>query len=430
MRTLNTRSFYYIAYLPDFETAGAITRGSMKRIPSEFVFIATVLIAVAFVSTTGVAQETRDSKRVYLMTNNEQDNTIVIFDRAGDGTLTRSQEVSTGGRGAGFGTLPAFLPPAPGPNPLQSQDSVISTEDGRFILAVNAGSNELSVMAVTSEGLRLVSKVLTGGLFPVSIAIHRDLVYVLNEGDDASDSLGGTPNIAGFRLGIDGDLHPIAGSTRAAGTNPSHPGDIIFSTDGDMLVITEKFTDRIDVLRIDQDGQPGERLSFPPNNVTPFGVAFGKHGILAITETNSFLDNGRRNAVPGGSTMSSYRFADTGELQTISSAVPDHQTAACWVRFTPDGRFAYTSNKGSGSISLYGVAPDGRLALLQEVAADTGGFLSGPIDMALSRDGRFLYVIASFIRELRSYRIEPNGSLQPLQIIDGLPLPAQGMVAE
>jgi 6-phosphogluconolactonase len=402
----------------------------MKRISSQSVFIAAVVIVAAFLATASLAEEPRDSKRVYLMTNDEQNNTIIIFERAGDGTLSRSQEISTGGRGAGFGTLPAFLPPAPGPNPLQSQDSVISTEDGRFILAVNAGSNELSVMAVTSEGLRLVSKVLTGGIFPVSVAIHKDLVYVLNEGDDASDSLGGTPNINGFHLDMDGNLHPIEGSTRAAGTNPSHPGDIIVSPDGDMLVITEKFTDRIDAFRIDQDGQPGERLSFPSNNVTPFGLAFGKHGVLTITETNSFLDNGRRNAVPGGSTMSSYRVTDTGELQPISRAVPNHQTAVCWVRFTPDGRFAYTSNKGSGSISLYGVSPDGNLTLLQEVAADTGGFLSGPIDMALSRDGRFLYVIASFVRELRSYRIEPDGSLEPLQIIYGLPLPAQGIVAE
>jgi hypothetical protein len=39
----------------------------------------------------------------------------------------------------------------------------------------------------------------------------------------------------------------------------------------------------------------------------------------------------------------------------------------------------------------------------------------------ISRDGRFLYVIASFIRALKSYRIQGDGSLTPLQTINDLP---------
>lgn len=400
----------------------------MKFIASSFISTV-ILITIIMLAAGSSPAEEKDPGRVYIMTNHQQDNTIIVFSRAGNGMLTRLEEISTGGLGAGFGTLPAFLPPAPGPNPLQSQDGLVFAEDGRFLLAVNAGSNDLSVMAVTGDGLQLVSKAATGGLFPVSIAIHSDLVYVLNEGDNTAESLGGIPNITGFRLDKEGNLNPIPGSTRTAGTNPSHPADIVFNPEGDALVVTEKFTDLIDIFFLDAEGRPAQKNSMRPNAPTPFGIAFGKHGILTITETNSFLEDGRRNAVAGGSSMSSYYLSDQGELRAISESIPNHQTAVCWVRFTPNGRFAYTSNKGSGTISSFLVSPEGELTLLKEVAADTGGTLSGPIDLAISRDGRFLYVIASFVRSLRSYRIEEDGSLTPLQVIEDLPLTVQGIVA-
>src|SRR6476620_4900815 len=107
-------------------------------------------------------------------------NTVIVFNRAGDGSLTRIQEVSTGGFGSGAGELPPPLPPFAGPIPLDSQDAIILTSDGHFLLAVNAGSNDLSVLKVTSQGLRLVDRVPSGGSFPVSVTEYNRLVYVAN----------------------------------------------------------------------------------------------------------------------------------------------------------------------------------------------------------------------------------------------------------
>jgi 6-phosphogluconolactonase len=393
------------------------------------VVVAGIVTICLCASLASFAETQRSNSRVYLMTNDETANAIIVFDRAADGTLTHLQDTSTGGRGAGFGTLPAFLPPAPGPNPLQSQDGVVLTADGRFLLAVNAGSNELSVFAVTRDGLQLVSKAPTRGVFPVSIAVHKELVYILNEGDNAAETLGGIPNIVGFRVDKHGSLQEIPNSQRTAGSNPSHPADIIFNAEGTLLILTEKFTDVIDIFHINNEGIAAGKVSIPPNNLTPFGIAMGLHNIVAITETNSFLDNGRRNAVPDGSSTSTYRITKDGTLEPVSRAIPNGQTASCWIRFTPNGRFAYTTNKGSGSISLYGVSPAGELTLLKKVVADTGGALSGPIDLAITHDGKFLYVIASFIQTLQSYRIEPDGSLLAVQSISNLPLTAQGIAA-
>jgi 6-phosphogluconolactonase len=60
----------------------------------------------------------------------------------------------------------------------------------RFLIAVNAGSNQISVLRINKNTLELADIVDSGGSRPISAALHDDLLYVLNEG--------GTPNIAGF----------------------------------------------------------------------------------------------------------------------------------------------------------------------------------------------------------------------------------------
>ncbi|HZI56441.1 MAG TPA: hypothetical protein VFF39_06680, partial [Verrucomicrobiae bacterium] len=123
--------------------------------------------------------------------------------------LARSGEYSTGGLGSGPAPLPPrFGGPGPGPLPLDSQDALISAHNGRFLLAVNAGSNDISVMAVTREGLRLIDKAWSGGIYPVSIAFHNGLVYVINLGGVPTlDGSPGTPTMTGYRLDEDGKLH-------------------------------------------------------------------------------------------------------------------------------------------------------------------------------------------------------------------------------
>src|SRR5207253_3208311 len=85
------------------------------------------------------------------------ENEIVAYDRAPDGSLTYVGAYATGGRGTGQPHLP-------------SQGSVILSEDGRWLLAANAGSNEVSLFAVKDSGLQLVHAVASGGSSPTSAA--------------------------------------------------------------------------------------------------------------------------------------------------------------------------------------------------------------------------------------------------------------------
>ena len=355
-----------------------------------------------------------EAGRVYVLTNAAEGNSIVVLDRAADGTLAREEEVSTGGLGSGPLAGP---PPIGGPNPLDSQDALIESPDGRFLIAVNPGSNEVSVLAITDDGLRLVSKTSSLGEFPVSLAAHDRLIYVLNSH--------GEPNINGFWLDFTGQLHAIPQSTRSAGAPGSAPAQVAFSSNGKLLIITERLANLIDIFRMSEDGTPGNHTQLVSNNHTPFGVSFGRHQTIAITETNERVP---RIPVLGGASVSTYRITDD-TLEPISEAVPDHQSAACWIRITPDGRFAFVANTGSGTLSSYLVSRNGELTLLTEIAADTGGPKSVPIDLSITRNGKYLYVLSSLIGTVQGYQIGPDGSLIPVTSVNGFPISIQGIVA-
>jgi 6-phosphogluconolactonase (cycloisomerase 2 family) len=110
--------------------------------------------------------------------------------------------------------------------------------------------------------------------------------------------------------------------------------------------------------------------------------------------------------------------------------VGTQQTAACWVAVTPNGRFAYVTNTGSGSITGYGIDVDGSLELLD---ADGRTALTGddsaPVDLAMTDGGRFLYSLNSGTSTIGAFRVRSDGSLTPLPFTGGLPSGANGLAA-
>lgn len=333
---------------------------------------------------------------VYTMTNDPTDNQIIRYDRTADGSLTLSGNFSTNGMGTGGG--------------LGNQGGLVLSEDGRMLLVVNAKSNEISVFRVKSNSLTLTDKVSSGGTMPVSIAIHEDLVYVLNAGE--------TGNIVGYRLSDSGKLSMIPGSTRPLSGGATGPAQIAFNPDGEVLVVTEKATNLIDTYTVDDDGIANGPIPQASNGQTPFGFAFDKRGKLIISEAFG--------GAPGASALSSYAVDDDGNLKTISSSVPDFQTAACWVVVTKNGKFAYTTNAGSNSISSYKVSKKGVISLLDQVAGSTD---AGPIDMALSKNSKFLYNLNSGGHTITGFRVNPDGSLTPVTTVGGLLAGANGLAA-
>ncbi len=78
-------------------------------------------------------------------------------------------------------------------------------------------------------------------------------------------------------------------------------------------------------------------------------------------------------AIGLGFAVSSYQVSPNGSLAVSSGSIPNQQTDTCWIVITNNGRYPYTPNFGSGTISSYAAdtAVDGADALLaQQLTVD------------------------------------------------------------
>jgi 6-phosphogluconolactonase len=360
--------------------------------------ILTIVVAAVLVNISTKASVAEDTPgAVYVLTNQSSENSIQVYARAADGSLSFAGTFATGGKGAGTG-----------PDPLGSQGSLVLGRGHRLLFAVNAGSNDVSVFAVDGLNLRLLDKEPSGGQMPVSIGVHDGLVYVLNAG--------GIPNIQGFFIEpFSGHLIHLPGSQRNLAGGPlSSPAQVGFSPDGDALIVTEKATNKIDTWTVNDNGYAENARTINSSGATPFGFTF-VHRFAIISEA-------------GPSALSSYEVDNDGQPELLTGTLTDTQKANCWVIATRNGLYAYTTNTASGTISSYLISREGFLSLLDAVAGKTaaGG---APIDMAFSNDSHFLFVRDGAKGTVDVFRVESNGSLTSVGSASGVPAGAQGLAA-
>jgi 6-phosphogluconolactonase (cycloisomerase 2 family) len=319
---------------------------------------------------------------VFVQTDSPAGNSVVAFDRNPDGTLTQAGTYSTGGLG---GVLTGSVV-----DHLASQGSLALDESRHTLYAVNAGSDTVTVFGVDGDTLTRRAVVGSGGSFPVSIAVHGDLVYVLNARNGGS--------VQGFRRS-GGGLVPIAGSHRSLGLDASAtpefvntPGQVAFSPDGSQLLVTTKANgNNVDVFAVGTDGSLSTTptVNSLPGSV-PFAVSWDGLGRLVLAEA-------------GTNSVATFRLDGQGVLHGIDSAATG-QAATCWIVRSHDHFFA--SNAGSGDLSGYQIGLDGHLTSLGTTATDPG-----TVDATVTRDGRFLYVQAGKAGQVDAYRVGQNGSL-------------------
>jgi len=267
---------------------------------------------------------------VFAQTNDAAANAVVAFARAEDGTLSRTDSYPTGGLGNGVPHLP-------------SQGSVVLAAGGTRLLVANAGSNDVSVFALSGDGLALVDRTPSGGTTPRSIAAHGDLVYVLNAGGD------GPGAISGFRQQQNGQLEPIAGSERRLSSEDADGAQVAFDPSGRTLVITERGTDRISTYTVREDGSLDGPTARPSSGATPYGFDFTADGVLVVTEAFG--------GQVGAAAASSYRVNGTSGAEPVSASVGNTRSEVCWAVVGKDGRHAYVTNFGDGTISSYSISP-------------------------------------------------------------------------
>jgi len=335
---------------------------------------------------------------VYIMSNSASGNQVIAYARGADGSLTWKANYATNGLG---------ITSLAGSN----QGGLVLSEDGQWLIVVNAGSNDISVFSVNHKGLTLTDTTSSQGTMPISVTVHGSVVYVLNSGGAES-----TGNIAGFALS-DGQLSEISGSVQPL-SGVTAPAEIAFNPTGTVLVVTEKSTNMIDTFLVNGRGVASTPNVQASSGGTPFGFDFTPSGTLVVSEAAG--GPSRTSAV------SSYSISNSGSLTTLSASVPDAQLAACWLVVTGNGQFAYTDNAHSTTISSYTIAGNGQISLLKSNAATVGG---ANLDMALARNSRFLYIFDNSDHAIVAYEVHADVSLTRLQTTSGIPAGADGLAA-
>lgn len=338
---------------------------------------------------------------VFVQTNEPSGNKIDVFDRGSDGRLSLAGTYPTGGLGG-------VAAPGTESDHLASQGSLALSEDGKTLIAVNAGSDTVTSFRVHGDRLQLRNIVSSGGQFPASVAVHGRLVYVLNSG--------GTGIVQGFRL-RGSHLASIAGSARSLGLangDPpdflTSPGQVGFTPDGQQLLVTTKAsTSSIDVFQVGSDGRlSASPVVNPSATPVPFAFTFAPSGRLVDGEAAM-------------STVTTYLLGAGGTLSDPRSA-SDGQMALCWVLRIGD--VYYVTNTASNNVSSFTVDSSGQPALLEAVAATTN---PGPIDMATS--GGYLYVETGMNGTVDEFAVNSDGTLTPIGTVTGLPPGLEGIAA-
>lgn len=340
----------------------------------------------------------------YVNDNTAVSNTVAGFDRHPDGSLTpiSGSPFPVGGAGLGAG--------------LPSQGAIQLSSDGRYLLAVDAGSSQISVSRVGFNGVLqpVGAPVSSGGVEPLSIAVSGNLVYVANAGASA-------PNTTGFVLAPNGSLKPLPGSTVSLPAG-SGPDDVSIDPRGRRLVVDLDNTSTIASFHVRHDGllvaAPGSPIA--AQGAGPFGAEFRPSNPSQLFVSNA-------HGGPGNGTISAFLASgSTGQLAPIgASPFADLQTAACWVEISHDGQFLFTVNTGSSTISSYSINPDGSLVLLG--STPFGSTEAGAVDARLSPDGRTLLVDGSKANVVASFAVN-GGSLTELSS-SPTPLPVGAFAA-
>ncbi len=340
---------------------------------------------------------------LYTQTNSASGNAIVAFEQNSlTGELILKNVYPTSG--AGNAAFVGF-----------SQDSIVT--DGRFLFAVNSGSNTISAFKIENNGaLRLIgAPVSSGGLAPISLALFQGTLYVANQGDGASVPA----NYTGFKVHEDGSLMPIPQSTSTLFVG-ALPTDIRFSPDGSLLVASRRGDNTIETFRVTEDGR-----------LVSAAALTGQSGAFGM-EFNPAAGNNLIAGLIGVPGLTSYRIGKDGSIAVLGATVDTAAVDSCWAALLNNGQFAFFSGLFGQSVALTRVNPDGTLQSLS--LHDTSAFGQFASDITLDTAQHFLYEVLPGSARIHVMRVAigdgSNGGLTDVQTI---PLPPQsspiGLVA-
>ncbi len=335
---------------------------------------------------------------VFVMTNDNVKNEILTYQRSFDGQFVLRERVATGGRGSGGQT-----------DPLQSQGALTISGDHSLLFAVNSASGTVSSFHLLNGFPVLIDQEYSVGAFPIAVTEHNGTVYVLNAG--------GSGAVVAFKADTLGRLQEIQNSSTFLTSLNSGASSISVSPNGKWLIVVEKATNSIDVFPVHPSGTLGTVVN--NKSVTPgvFATVFTPNGQLIVSENQP-------HSGTDTSSISSYTINANGSLTAISQSLPTYGNGNCWNVITPNGKWVYVDNAGTFTVAGFSIASSGALAPIANTILSTLPDGVNNLDIATSGDGKYLFNLLSGAGAIGVYTINPDGTLNQLGNIEGLPTTA------
>ncbi len=240
---------------------------------------------------------------------------------------------------------PARSPPAAPAWPTLGgrQGAVELSGDGRYLYAVNAGSDTVSVFRIGRRGTgaaRLACR--RAASRRTSVDEDRGRVYVLNSG--------GTPNVAAFWRRFDGSLKPIPGGTRdARARRRRRRAGLGHARTGARWSSPSALANRLETLPLDLPrAARARRSSRPSSGTVPFG--FGDQPARGRSSSP------RPAPAPSPPTAT----GAAARCAPITASLPVGQGAACWVAVSPVRALRLHRQRGRAASAASRSAATGR----------------------------------------------------------------------
>lgn len=238
----------------------------------------------------------------------------------------------------------------------------------------------------------------TPSIIEITGDAHGRFVYVLNVEAQAAGELIGNPGICGFAV------------DRATGALTRVPGSpIAFPVRNNNLIVLDGTTHFLfegnlagtgfDVYAIDQNS--GGLAKTSANSDAP------PQGEFAVASAD-----GRFLFSAGKGNVGAFSIANSGNLTLVSGTPVSTRGSAGPMAITPDGKFLYVSNQIEGSVTVFAVANNGALT---PVAGSPFMIDTHPQFLALTPDARFLYIPSSDTQSVKGYAVNPTaGTFTPV----------------
>ncbi len=350
-------------------------------------------------------------------------NSILAFQRNAQGKLSPLP-------GSPFLTLGTGVTPTLDLGPFDSDQNIITNDDGNLLFSVNSGSNTIAVFDILNNGALVHVKgspFLSGGINPVSVGLAGSFLCVVNKNMNPGQDPGGLlPNYTTLRVNPQGRLIrvpfaavevPLEASPTQALTDPSV--QLLFGADffGELLQSFQILPNGR-LFQNPPQSLPDSEFQGINAAVPRFPLGMQRHPEEAILYVGFVTIN----------RLGVYTYDETGNLEFVRS-VPNEGQAICWLITNQLGDRLYSTNTGDNTVSVYDLSDP-----LEPVEIQTlrlAGADASPFQLGLDPTGRFLHVVSQAAapgqgpeaNALHVLKVDASGLLEQ---VDRVVLPSPG----